>query len=123
MPDTDDAVDGWIPAFGGCGKDAMLMVRRSDFSGLPGVRPPEVERAALRLEVELELDSGDLSDGLGLDGVRSLDAPYGEAARGVSDTVLGFGLGRGGNAPDGGLGRDGCGNVDIEAMAQSRKSI
>lgn len=53
----------------------MLIVRRNDFSGLPGVRPPEVERAALRLEVELELDSGDLSDGLGLDGVRSLVAP------------------------------------------------
>jgi hypothetical protein len=85
----------------------MLIVRRNDFSGLPGVRPPEVERAALRLEVELELDSGDLSDGFGLDGVRSLDAPYGEAALGVSETVLGFGLGRGGNDPDGGLGRDG----------------
>jgi hypothetical protein len=91
------------------------MVRRNDFSGLPGVRPP-VERAALRLEVELELDSGDLSDGLGLDGVRSLDAPYGDAALGVSEeTVLGFGMGRGGNDPDG-LDREGCGNVDIEAM-------
>lgn len=31
---------------------------------------------------------------------------------------LGFGLGRGGNDPDGGfVGRDGCGNVDIEAMS------
>ena len=93
-------------------------MRRKDLSGLPGGRPPEDERAALRLVVELELESGDLSEGLGLDGVRSLEGPYGDAALGVSDAVfLGFGLGRGGNDPDGGLpGRAGCGSVDVEAM-------
>jgi hypothetical protein len=50
------------------------MVRRNDLSGLLGLRPMEADRAACRLEVELEVDRGDLSEGLGLDGVRSLDA-------------------------------------------------
>lgn len=95
----------------------MLIVRRKDLSGLPGGRPPDDDRA-LRLVVELELESGDLRDGLGLEGVRSLEGPYGDAALGVSDAVfLGFGLGRGGNDPDGGLpDREGCGNVEVEAM-------
>lgn len=51
----------------------MLIVRRKDLSGLPGVRPPEVDRAVLKLEVEFEVDRGDFSVGLGLDGVRSLE--------------------------------------------------
>jgi hypothetical protein len=53
----------------------MLIVRRKDLSGLLGARPLDADRAALRLEVEFEFDRGDLSDGLGLDGVRSLDVP------------------------------------------------
>jgi hypothetical protein len=116
----DDAVDGRLPALGGCGNDAMLIVRRRDFSGLPGGRPPEDDRPALRLEVELELESGDLSDGLGLEGVRNLEAPYGEAALGVSGAAFrGFGLERGGSDPEGELpGRAGCGSVEVEAMAK-----
>lgn len=51
----------------------MLIVRRRDLSGLLGVRPPEADRP-LRLEVEFEVDRGDLIEGLGLDGVRSLVA-------------------------------------------------
>lgn len=51
----------------------MLIVRRKDLSGLLGVRPPEADRVKFRLEVELEADRGDLRDGLGLDGVRSLE--------------------------------------------------
>lgn len=73
IPEIDDAVDGRLLAFGGCGNEAILIVRRKDLSGLPGVRPPEADRAAFRLEVEFELDRGDLSDGLGLDGVRNLE--------------------------------------------------
>jgi hypothetical protein len=112
-PETDAAVEGRLAAFGGCGKDAMLMVRRKDLSGLPGVRPLDADRIALRLEVELELERGErASDGFGLDGVRSLDSWYGEAARGVSGAGALFralGLGMGGNEPVGGLedGRDG----------------
>jgi hypothetical protein len=36
-------------------------------------RPAVVHRDAFRLEVEFEVDRGDLSDGLGVDGVRSLE--------------------------------------------------
>lgn len=74
-PVTEDAVEGRPPALGGCGKDAMLIVRRKDLSGLPGVRPLDADRAApLRFDVEFELDSGDLaSDGFGLDGLRNFD--------------------------------------------------
>lgn len=73
--ETEDAVDGRLPpAFGGCGNEAMLMVRRRDLSGLLGVRPLDAERTALRFDVELEFDRGDRTrDGLGLEGVRSLD--------------------------------------------------
>jgi hypothetical protein len=98
----------------------MLIVLRSVFSGLLGPRPVDAERAALRLEVEFELDKGDLTkDGLGLEGARSFDA--GDAARvaSVDEAVLVFlGLGSGGRDPVGGLvaGRDGCGSADIEAM-------
>lgn len=100
------------------------MVRRKDFSGLPGGRPPEDDREALRLEVELEPESGDLREGLGLDGVRSLEGPYGDAALGVSGALfLGFGLGRGGNAPDGGLDRAGCGKVEVEAMTSETSHV
>ena len=124
MPDTDEAVEGRLPAFGGCGNEAILIVRRNVLSGLLGVRPLDAERIALRLDVELELDSGDrASDGLGLDGVRNLDnCWYGDAARGVSVGAgvlfLGLGLGRGGNAAVGGLAadRDGWGRADVEAM-------
>lgn len=102
----------------------MLIVRRKDFSGLPGGRPPEDERLALRLEVELEPERGDFREGLGLDGVRSLEGPYGEAALGVSGAVfLGFGLGRGGNDPDGGLDREGCGKVEVEAMTTETSEL
>lgn len=73
MPESDDAVDGRLLAFGGWGNEAILIVRRKDLSGLPGVRPPDADRVKFRLEVELEVDSGDLRDGLGLDGVRSLE--------------------------------------------------
>lgn len=113
IPETDDAVEGLLAAFGGCGKDAMLMVRRKDLSGLLGVRPLDADRIALRFDVELELERGDrASEGFGLDGVRSLDSWYGEAARGVSEAGMLFralGLGRGGSEPAGGFvaGRDG----------------
>ena len=96
------------------------MVLRSVLSGLLGPRPVDAERAALRLEVEFELDNGDLdSDGLGLEGVRSFDA--GDAVRVTSVDKAGLlfrGLGIGGRDPVGGLvaGRDGCGSADIEAM-------
>lgn len=73
MPESDDAVDGRLLAFGGWGNEAILIVRRKDLSGLPGVRPPEAERVEFKLEVEFEVDRGDLRDSLGLDGVRSLE--------------------------------------------------
>lgn len=74
VTEAEEAVDGRPPAFGGCGNDAMLIVRRKDLSGLPGARPLEADRTALRFEVELELERGDRArDGLGLDGVRSFD--------------------------------------------------
>jgi hypothetical protein len=76
MPATEDAaVDGRVAAFGGCGKEAILIVRRRVFSGLLGVRPLDADRTALRFDVELEVDSGDRASdgGLGLDGVRSFD--------------------------------------------------
>lgn len=116
----DDA-DGRPPALGGWGKEAMLTVRRKDFSGLPGVRPLDPDRAALRFEVEFELERGDRArDGLGLDGVRNLDGWYGDVARGVSAAevlFLDLGFGSGGNAPVGGLdGREGCGSADVEAI-------
>lgn len=76
MPDTEDAaVDGRLLALGGCGKDAMLMVRRRVLSGLLGVRPLDTDRIPDRLDVELEFERGDRArdGGLGLDGVRSFD--------------------------------------------------
>lgn len=52
----------------------MLIVRRSVFSGLPGASPLEADLAALRLDVEFELDNGGFAnDGFGLDGVRSFE--------------------------------------------------
>ncbi|KAH1268149.1 hypothetical protein KXW98_006751 [Aspergillus fumigatus] len=50
----------------------MLIVLRSDFSGLAGLRPPDAD---LRLPwVEIELDNGDLLKfDLGLEGVRNLE--------------------------------------------------
>lgn len=112
-PEIDDEVEDRLAAFGGCGKDAMLIVRRKDLSGLPGVRPLDADRIALRLDVELELERGErASDGFGLDGVRNLDSWYGEAARGVSGAGALFralGIGIGGNELIGGVvdGRDG----------------
>jgi hypothetical protein len=75
-PDTDEAVEGRLPpALGGCGNEAMLIVRRKGLSGLLGARPLDADRMALRFEVEFELDSGDrAAEGLGLDGVRSLES-------------------------------------------------
>lgn len=115
IPVTEDAVEGRPPVLGGCGKDAMLIVRRKDFSGLPGARPLDADRTALlRFEVEFELDRGDLaSDGFGLDGLRNFDGWYGDEDRGASGAgamlFLGLGLGRGGSAPVGGFvaGREG----------------
>lgn len=120
----DDDIDEWPPALGGCGNEAMLMVRRKDLLGLPGVRPLDADRIALRLEVEFELASGDRAkDGLGLDGVRNLDSWYGEAARDASVPgvllFLDLLFGSGGKAPVGGgfvADRDGCGSADVEAM-------
>lgn len=37
------------------------------------MRPPEADRVEFKLEVEFEVDRGDLRDSLGLDGVRSLE--------------------------------------------------
>ena len=76
IPDTDEAVEGRLPpALGGCGNEAMLIVRRKVLSGLPGTRPLDADRMALRFDVELELDSGDrAADGLGLDGVRNFES-------------------------------------------------
>lgn len=115
IPVTEDAADERPPALGGCGKDAMLIVRRKDLSGLPGARPlVPVRTALLRFDVELELDRGDLaSDGFGLEGLRNFDGWYGDEDRGVSDAeavlFLDLGLGRAGNVPVGGFvaGRDG----------------
>lgn len=125
MPDTEDAaVDGRLAALGGCGKDAMLIVRRRVLSGLLGVRPLDTDRTAFRFEVELELDSGDRArdGGLGLDGVRSFDGWYGDADREASGAgvllLAGLGVGSGGKEPVGGFvdGREGVGRVDMEAM-------
>lgn len=130
MPDTVEAVNGRVGALGGCGKAAMLIVRRRVFSGLPGTRPLEADRTALRLEVELEVERGERAaeGGRGLDGERSLES-CGEAARGKSDPpgdkavlFLALGLGRAGTAKDpvgGGFvdGREGVGRADVEAMA------
>lgn len=113
MPEVDDAVEGRLPALGGCGNEAILIVRRKVLSGLLGARPLDADRTALRFDVELELDRGDLArEGFGLDGVRSFDGWYGDEARGASGAgvlFLGLGLGRGGNDPVGGFaaGRDG----------------
>lgn len=75
IPETDDAVDGRLPALGGCGNEAMLIVRRRILSGLPGARPLDADRIAVRLDVEIELESGVLAnDGFGLEGVRNLDS-------------------------------------------------
>ena len=53
----------------------MLIVRRNIFSGLPGARPLDADRMALRFEVELEFDKGDLArEDLGLDGVRNFES-------------------------------------------------
>ena len=74
-PQTGDVADVLLPpAFGGCGNEAMLIVRRRDLSGLLGARPLDAERTTLKFDVELEFERLDrTSDGLGLDGVRSLD--------------------------------------------------
>jgi hypothetical protein len=73
IPDTEDAVEGRLPAFGGCGKAAMLIVLRSDLSGLLGARLLDVDRAVVPM-VEDEWDNGDLlSAGLGLEVVRSFE--------------------------------------------------
>lgn len=114
IPETDDAVDGRLPGLGGWGNEAMLIVRRRDFSGLPGGGPPEVDRVALRLEVEFDVESGDFGcdkdgdfrDCLGLT-VRNL---RGEAV-----------LGRGVAGLEEFTGREGCGNVDMEAMTKIDK--
>lgn len=64
----------------------------------------------------VEFERGDLSVGLGLEGVRNLE---GEAALEVSDDAgrlfLDFGAGSWGTPPSGGpvACRDGCGNVVI----------
>ena len=79
--DDEVAVDGrLIPDLGGWGKAAMLMVLRSDLSGLLGARPLEIDRWVVTLVVEL--DKGDLvRDGLGLEGARSLVGWAGDADR------------------------------------------
>lgn len=75
IPETDEAVEGRFPVLGGCGNEAILIVRRKVLSGLPGARPLDADRMVLRFDVELELDSGDrAADGLGLDGVRNLES-------------------------------------------------
>lgn len=100
----------------------MLIVLRSDFSGLAGLRPPDAD---LRLPwLEIELDNGDLLKfDLGLEGVRNLelecdgdDALCTSVDRGK--LFLTFGAGNGGRVPAGGLaaGRDGSGMVDIERL-------
>lgn len=136
MPDTVEAVNGRVGALGGCGKDAMLIVRRSVFSGLPGARPLEAERTALRFEVELEVERGERAadGGLGLEGARSLES-CGDAARDKSgepgaDNVdptalfLAFGFGRVGSALVGGgfvAAREGVGRAEVDAMADSNR--
>lgn len=113
-PFIEDAVPGRLPGRGGCGNAAMLIVLRRDLSGLLGTLAPDADLAELILVVELE--SGDLSAGFGLEGVRNL---CGEAARDESDEAgmlfRDFGAGNWGSAPMGGpaAGLDGCGNVDI----------
>lgn len=111
-PVTEDVEERLPPGFGGCGNEAMLIVRRRDLSGLLGARPLDAERTVLRFDVELEFERGDRRDGLGLDGVRNFDGWYGDTALGVSAAgrlLLGLGFGSCGNEPDGGLvtGRDG----------------
>jgi hypothetical protein len=70
IPEADDAVDERLPAFGGWGNAAILIVLRRDFSGLLGVRVPGIDREALR--VDAGFDNEDLvSVGRGLDGERS----------------------------------------------------
>lgn len=84
----------------------MLIVLRSDLSGLLGARPLEAD---LRLVVEL--DSGDLMIvGLGLDGARSLAGDEDrEVSFGTGRLFRVFGTGRGGTDAAGGVavGRDG----------------
>lgn len=65
-------MDGRLIALGGCGKAAMLIVRRSDFSGLLGARIPETDLGALAFEIEWL--RGDLvpNESFGLEGVRAL---------------------------------------------------
>ncbi|KAH1340476.1 hypothetical protein KXV22_004505 [Aspergillus fumigatus] len=71
-PEIVEATEERPLTFGGWGKAAMLIVLRSDFSGLAGLRPPDAD---LRLPwVEIELDNGDLLKfDLGLEGVRNLE--------------------------------------------------
>ncbi|KAG2001246.1 hypothetical protein GB937_010355 [Aspergillus fischeri] len=90
----------------------MLIVLRSDFSGLAGLRPPDAD---LKLPwLEIELDNGDLLKfDLGLEGVRNLEVECdGDDALCMSvdrgKLFLTFGAGNGGSVPAGGLaaGRD-----------------
>jgi hypothetical protein len=91
----------------------MLIVLRSDLSGLLGVRPAEID--LVEPMVEAELDSAVLlSDGLGLGGARIfIDNWDGEGALACSDEIgklfLDFGAARGGKDPVEGfaVGRDG----------------
>lgn len=99
-------MEGRLPPFGGWGKAAILTVLRKDFSGLLGVRPPDIDLGEPRLDAEL--DSGDLlSEGLGLDGVLifegRLDSDVDlDTSAGTSKLFLVFGAGSGGIAPAGG---------------------
>lgn len=128
IPDIDEAVEGRLPVFGGWGNAAILIVLRSDLSGLLGVRPADIDLEELRLEAELD-SAVLLNDGLGLGEARILEEIWdGEGALAWSDETgklfLDFGAESGGKDPVEGFaaGRDGWGNVDMEEQISHKYS-
>lgn len=112
----EEVGDGRLPALGGCGNAAMLIVLRSVFSGLLGPRPNEADLKLGMSVVEgdwLELES----DGRGETGIRSLEGEGDgtlEPCEGTGRLFLGFKVG---NGAGGFVGRGRCGNAEADAIS------
>jgi hypothetical protein len=118
-PDAVEAVESLAPALGGCGKAAILTVRRKVLSGLFGANDAEVDRNTATV---IEFDSPFApSDGRDNTGDRSLEGE-GDGIRSLSigiDREGGLAAdGMEGSGPDGGfvIGRGGWGRAEGEAI-------